>query len=54
VTAVSSKSITVGDLSCTVTPSLSALIGNSVGIGDKASIACVGGVLNALAVTTTS
>ena len=37
-----------------VTPSVSALIGNSIAIGDKASIACVGGVLNALAVTKTS
>jgi hypothetical protein len=54
VTAVSSNSITVGDLTCAITQSFSALIGNSVAIGDKASIACVGGVLTALALTRTS
>ena len=53
-TAVSPKAITVGDLTCTITPSFSALIGSSVAVGDKASIACVGGVLAALAVTRTS
>jgi hypothetical protein len=53
VSAVNSKSITVGSLTCTIPPSLSSLIGNSVATGDKASIACVDGVLNALAVSKT-
>jgi hypothetical protein len=54
VTGYGSKSITVEDLTCTIPPGFSALIGSSVAVGDKASIACVGGVLNALAVTSTS
>ena len=54
VSAVNSKSITVGNLTCTIPSSLSSLIGNSVATGDKASIACVNGVLSALAVSRTS
>jgi hypothetical protein len=53
VSAVNSKSITVGNLTCTIPSSLSSLIGSSVATGDKASIACVDGVLNALAVSKT-
>jgi hypothetical protein len=54
VTAFSSRSITVGDLTCSITPSFSKLIGNAVAVGDKASIACVDGLLSALAVGKTS
>jgi hypothetical protein len=54
VSAVSSKAITVGEPTCSITPSFSVLIGSSVPIGGKASIACVGGVLDALAVTKSS
>jgi hypothetical protein len=52
VSALSSTSITVGGLTCSIGPHVLALIGNAVAVGDTASISCNNGALAALAVGT--
>jgi hypothetical protein len=54
VTALSSTSITVGGLTCSIDPHVLALIGNAVAVGDTASISCNNGALVALASGRTS
>jgi hypothetical protein len=52
VSALSSTSITVGGLTCSIDAHVLALIGNAVAVGDTASISCNNGALAALAVGT--